>query len=253
MFVQVGERRQWVEIKGEGSPTFILESGCGGSSADWEHIQQRLAQHSTVVAYDRAWSGRSEPSIRDRRASTMADELRELADAIPLQRPFILVGSSLGGLIVREYARRYRDDVCALLLVEPAHEDLELAMPAEYWNHEQAQLEAAAASSRETRPGFAAELEALGGAMRELRSVSDHRLGDLPLTVITAKKKWGDVPPHIDRAAVDRAWVELHERTVALSTAGRRVEAPASGHNVHRDDPELLVGEALTLFESCRR
>lgn len=251
MFVNVSGRKQWMEVAGSGSPVVVLESGCGGGAADWQQVQRELAGEATVVAYDRAGSGQSERSTSDRRVSVMCGELREMLDAAALSPPFVLVGLSLGGLIVREFARRYRSEVCGLLLVEPAHEDLELVMPSDYWAHEHEALERAAAESRQSRPGFAAELESLAHATAELRSHPDHHLGDLPLTVITAKKKWGDVPPGIDCDAVDRAWVSLHEKTAALSTRGRRVEAPASGHNVHRDDPQLLLRELRALLRTC--
>lgn len=252
MFVSVDGRKQWVEIAGEGMPAIVLESGCGGTSTDWAAIQRVLSRETTVLAYDRAWSGDSEPSSRERLASTMAGELHALLEAAALDPPFILVGLSLGALITREYARRYRDEVCAMLLIEPAHEDLELEMPPDYWRHEQAQLDAAAAANRQGKPGFAAELESLAATTREMREEADHDLGDLPLTVITAKMKWGDVPTEIDREAVDRAWVALHERTARLSSTGRRVEAPRSGHNVHVDDPELVIRETLALLSRCR-
>jgi pimeloyl-ACP methyl ester carboxylesterase len=249
MFVNVGGRRQWVEVSGSGLPAIVLESGCGGSSSDWTAIQATLSRYTTVIAYDRAGSGRSEASGNDRRASTMAVELRELLDVLEIERPIMLVGLSLGGLIVREYERLHREDVCALLLLEPAHEDLQQMMPPDYWAQEERELQTAAAMSRHTRPGFAAELNALSETTREMRSVRDHSLGDLPLTVVTARKKWSDVAPPIDRAAVDAAWVSLHQRTAALSSEGQRIEALRSGHNVHLDSPELVVDQALALLE----
>src|SRR5262249_3915388 len=42
--------------------------------------------------------------------------------------PYLLVGHSLGGLYARHYAQRFPDEVAALLLLDPAHEDYDACM-----------------------------------------------------------------------------------------------------------------------------
>ena len=61
----------------------------------------------------------------------MTDELRELLRAAGVPAPYVLAGHSLGGLYARHYAQRFPDEVAALLLLDPAHEDYNAYMPRE--------------------------------------------------------------------------------------------------------------------------
>jgi len=59
----------------------------------------------------------------------VTDELRELLRTAGVPAPYLLVGHSLGGLYARHYAQRFPDEVAALLLLDPAHEDYDAYMP----------------------------------------------------------------------------------------------------------------------------
>ena len=50
-------------------------------------------------------------------------DLHSLLATAAIPRPIVLVGHSLGGLIVRLYAYQYPQDVAGLVLVDPMHED----------------------------------------------------------------------------------------------------------------------------------
>jgi pimeloyl-ACP methyl ester carboxylesterase len=53
----------------------------------------------------------------------MVKELRDLIAAIGLPGPYVLVGQSFSGLLVRLYAYQHPEEVAGLVLVDPAHED----------------------------------------------------------------------------------------------------------------------------------
>jgi pimeloyl-ACP methyl ester carboxylesterase len=63
-------------------------------------------------------------------------ELHALLKAIKLPGPFVLVGHSIGGLLVRLYTQQYGSDVVGLVLVDPTHEnammDSEAGAPRSY-------------------------------------------------------------------------------------------------------------------------
>lgn len=109
--------------RGEGEPVVVLESGLGGSRADWGLVLPGLAGHTRVVAYDRAGLGRSDPDPARRDLDRMADDLGHLLDGLGAER-YVLVGHSLGGPIIRTYAARHPARVAALVLVDPADETL---------------------------------------------------------------------------------------------------------------------------------
>src|ERR1700733_11128455 len=104
--LDIGGRRLHVDVRGMGRPVVVLESGIAASSVSWSLVQNRIAEFTTVVTYDRAgfaWSANAP------HCSTALDAARELARVLAalavenpgLESPFILVGHSFGGLIVR--------------------------------------------------------------------------------------------------------------------------------------------------------
>ncbi|WP_343049790.1 alpha/beta hydrolase [Paenibacillus phytohabitans] len=111
-------------VMGKGDHTVILEAGMGGSSLDWSMVQPELSLYAKVVSYDRAglgWSGSgSQPESATCRKYVR--ELRELLKAMDCKPPYILVGHSYGGMIVRCFAGEYPDEVEGLLLVDAVHE-----------------------------------------------------------------------------------------------------------------------------------
>ena len=108
---------------GKGQPTIVLESGLGGNYLDWTLAQPLIAEHHHVCAYDRAGAGFSQSTTRSRTAANITDDLHKLVVEAGLQRPFILVGHSFGGMMALHYALRFPSDVAGLLLLDPMHPD----------------------------------------------------------------------------------------------------------------------------------
>jgi pimeloyl-ACP methyl ester carboxylesterase len=55
-----------------------------------------------------------------RTAGRIADELHRLLQNAAVPGPYVLVGHSYGGLVMRMFAARHADDVAGLVLIEPA-------------------------------------------------------------------------------------------------------------------------------------
>jgi pimeloyl-ACP methyl ester carboxylesterase len=120
---QVADTRLHVVCSGSGHPLVVLEAGLGGNYLDWSLVQPLLAPRHRVCAYDRAGAGFSERTERPRNLDNMTEELHWLVAAAELDRPFLLVGHSFGGLLAMDYARRYPADVSGLVLVDSMHPD----------------------------------------------------------------------------------------------------------------------------------
>lgn len=122
--VDVGGYRLHIDCVGDG-PTVVFESGLGGWSVDWTRVRKPVSRFARVCTYDRAGLGWSERGPAE--ASTrggIARQLKRLLSAAEVDAPHVLVGHSLGGLYVREFARRYPDDVRALVFVDSSHEEM---------------------------------------------------------------------------------------------------------------------------------
>lgn len=110
------------------APTVLLEAGSGDFSIDWSLVQPEVARIARVCSYDRAGSGWSELGPRPR---TMRQGVYELHTALRKageKGPYVLVGQSLGGLIIRVFASQYSKDVAGMVLVDSTHEDAELML-----------------------------------------------------------------------------------------------------------------------------
>jgi pimeloyl-ACP methyl ester carboxylesterase len=128
-FYEVGGRRLPLHRSGDGGPAVVFLPGAGSSGMDFLNVQERAAELTTSVLYDRAGTGWSDRVELPRTSTEVTDELRELLRVAGVPAPYLLVGHSLGGLYARHYAQRFPVDVSGLVLVEPEHEDYDAHMP----------------------------------------------------------------------------------------------------------------------------
>jgi len=121
--VDIGGRRLHLNCTGTGTPTVVVENGGGSFTVDWALVQPAVSQFTRICTYDRAGYAWSDPGpIRDLPEQVMADLelLLRLGDVKP---PYVLVGQSIGGLFIRDYQRRFPEQVGGMVLVDPSHED----------------------------------------------------------------------------------------------------------------------------------
>ncbi len=121
--IDVGARRLFCRVVGEGAPSVVFLPGAGAMGLDFFSLQERAATRARTLVYDRAGTGWSDDVALPRPLGEVADELRTLLAAAGLSSPYLLVGHSLGGAIARHFAQRFPTEVCGLVLVDPAHED----------------------------------------------------------------------------------------------------------------------------------
>jgi pimeloyl-ACP methyl ester carboxylesterase len=130
-----GGRKLYLECRGTGSPTVILESGYHDSSQPWSlndgfppAVLPGVAGFTKICAYDRPGTllytdppritDRSSPVRMPRTAQDVTSDLHALLGAAEVPGPYILVAHSLGGLFVRLCAQTYPDQVRGLVLVD---------------------------------------------------------------------------------------------------------------------------------------
>ena len=99
-------------------PTVILEAGKGDFSVEWSLVQTGVAKFARVCSYDRAGDGWSDLGPHPRTFHQIVYELHTLLDKAGVKGPFVLVGHSYGGWLVRLYASTYPAEVAGMVLVE---------------------------------------------------------------------------------------------------------------------------------------
>lgn len=110
-------------------PTVVLEAGAGDFSVDWTLVQPAIAGLARVCSYDRAGSGWSELGPRPRTFHQIVWELHTLLSKAGVKPPFVLVGHSYGGWLVRLYASTYPTDVVGMVLVEAGADNPRRILP----------------------------------------------------------------------------------------------------------------------------
>ncbi len=120
--IDVGGRRLHLLCTGQGTPTVVLEAGASSFAIDWTLVQGEVSKSNRTCSYDRAGMGWSDESTPATRASSAVD-LHRLLAAAGEKAPFVLVGASRGGLLIRAYVLEHPDDVVGLVFVDPASED----------------------------------------------------------------------------------------------------------------------------------
>jgi pimeloyl-ACP methyl ester carboxylesterase len=119
-WIDIGDgRRLYLLEKGSGDVTVLFESGIAATNLNWFHIQEQVSQTTTTASYDRAGLGWSSPSRTARTPGNIAAELHQLLAGAGIKPPYILVGHSFGGLVVRRFALLYPKEVSSIVLVDP--------------------------------------------------------------------------------------------------------------------------------------
>jgi pimeloyl-ACP methyl ester carboxylesterase len=128
--IDVGGWKLHVYCTGEssGGPAVILESGGGDFSFDWVLVQKQVEQFTQVVSYDRAGSAWSELGPSPRTMKQICYELLTALKNAQIKGPYILVGHSIGGLLIRTFAKEYPDQVFGVVLVDATSDDTRLFM-----------------------------------------------------------------------------------------------------------------------------
>ena len=242
--VEVAARAIHYSLVGRGAPLVVLESGLGSTLSDWSAVQAAVAEFSAVFSYDRAGLGRSTPAPTPRTCHEMVQELRAVLEAIGQNGPVVVVGHSMGGLLVRSFAARYPSDVVGMVLVDASHED-------RYERFHEVLSEELRERMRRylADPTRNSEQWDVMACQAQVREYS--RAYSFPLRVLA--RGVPDQPSDIwPSGALQKIEVELQRQTTGLSTNSRFVVAEQSGHFIQRDQPELVVDAIREIVEMAR-
>lgn len=107
--------RLWYESTGEGRPLVFVHGGWLNGQT-WEPQVERFAEDYQVVTLDVRGHGQTGPTDVDRYSiSLFTDDLEALVDHLELDDP-VLVGLSLGSMVVQEFLHRHPSRASAAVL-----------------------------------------------------------------------------------------------------------------------------------------
>ena len=117
-----GKKIEYLLLENNASKaTVVFENGLAGKMDWWSKVTPAISKDATIFAYNRAGYGDSDVVDTPRDGEHIVVELRKLLAAKGLRPPYILVEHSVGGLYMQYFARRYPDEVSALILVDSTH------------------------------------------------------------------------------------------------------------------------------------
>ena len=268
--VDVGGHKLYYSCAGQGSPTVILESGGGADSSYWAMVMAGIMGTTRVCAYDRANTGRSDSVSGTRTFHDMTRDLQVLLEKAHIGGPYILVGWSMGGSLVRIFADQHPDEVTGIVLLDSAHPDmgdrLLACLPPESAGEPEniqflGQWFTWMSDSSNGSPftsGEGADMDTRTNS-QQARAVST--LGDLPLVVISQAPNipglglpmitdQGPLPAEID-ACLQQTWQEMQGELAELSSNTTRLTA-RGGHMIPVEQPDLIIQAIVDLVEQYR-
>jgi pimeloyl-ACP methyl ester carboxylesterase len=119
--VDAGGVRLHINCAGSGTPAVVFDAALGASSISWSLVQPAVARITTACTYDRAGFGWSGAGPLPRTAGRIASELHALLARANVPPPYVLVGHSFGGLVMRIFSARFPAATAGLVLIDPAH------------------------------------------------------------------------------------------------------------------------------------
>jgi pimeloyl-ACP methyl ester carboxylesterase len=284
-WIEVDGRRVHLRRAGSGGPTIVLEAGGAFSSAMWWPLQDRLADLATVVCYDRAGLGWSQGSSLPRTIEQRSGELLAVLQAANVPGPYVLVGLSYGGVLIRVFAARHPQLVAGLVFVDAAHEAVFASRAAQAYVKRSAGLlrfigllaavglprllRMRGASQPSTALPFTpAQRKALESRFPtahsfrvgadEFRSMLHFAatmegldgpgcLGTKPVSVLSHGKPFPG-----PFAVLEHNHLQGQQALAALSTQGELLVAQHSGHAIPLEEPELVLDTVRRVWRAAR-
>lgn len=269
--VDIGNgRTMYLTCSGSGSPTVVLVSGLGERADNWavtadpgassRAVFPQVARVTRVCAYDRPGTETTTAAGRQESRSTAvpqpttgtsaANDLNAMLTASGEAGPYVLVGHSYGGDVVRLYAAGHPKETAGLVLVDALSEDLPTRLTAE----QSANLEKLNSPATQGRPAGAEQFR-FSVVFPELRAIIT-TLPAVPVVVLSADRKVisaadiasGQLPPYVTQEFADALWaaqLAAQDELAAKFPGAAHVTRTNAGHYIHVEQPQV-VADAIT-------
>lgn len=263
-----GGRWMYLECRGQGGPTVVLDAGLRSRGDYWSvrmpgqtrTVFGGVRRFTRVCLYDRPGTtlgttefSRSDPVPMPRTAADAARDLDRLLRAARVPGPYVLVSHSTAGVIDRLYASAHPQRVAGLVEVDALSEFLDDVMT-------DAQARVLDRLNNGPVPGLEGypDLEQIRFE-RSFAQMRQARRGARPHhvpTVVISRTKRTELPaglPHgFTSAFFQTAW-EHAQRLLARHLPGAlRVLAHGSGHYVMFDRPGVVIGQVRRVVRAVR-
>lgn len=226
----------------------VFESGLGDDHTPWikKNIITKINTVTDVLLYDRAAIGKSEIGPSPRNIERLSAELGSVINKFSNGRKIILVGHSLGGLIVRDYAIKNPEKTAAILFVDPAHE---------LYNHFSQSNEDTICNSisRVFGPNYGGVSEASQLIEDIQYSSTLPNLPNVPIIVLTSMKLNEDnIAADQMNGSSRQGHFIAHEQLKTGVTDFTHITTLNSGHYIMYEEPNLVTENIMLLMSKLK-
>ena len=265
-------RKLYLRCKGSGRPAVVLESGIHDSSDPWTLTQTEppvvsspavfsgVAHFTRVCRYDRpgtirytdppALTTRSTPVKMPRTLPGLASDMRKLLRRSGIRGPYMLVGHSFGGMIVRLFAQTYPSKVAGLVFVDAFGTNIRGLFGPELWPS-YVELLNHPGTPFDSNPRF--ETIDIDGAIDAILRARE--LPRIPLAVMSKTEPFATTPgvsPAI-LSKLEEVWPLVGDELVKLEPQTPHIFATGSDHYVQMHDPDLTTATISLILKRVRR
>ncbi|MEL7122318.1 MAG: alpha/beta hydrolase [Bacteroidota bacterium] len=275
-FITINESKIWINTIGieerkEGQPVIVFESGFGTPMDNWERVLADSTNLGPIITYDRPGIGKSEPVEEIPNIKKVADRLIKILDHLELEPPYVLVGHSLGGVLVRGFAVHYPEKLAGLVIVDPGDFTETQINKREYyqvlnWDDKRIDQEIADIDQKfkKRREGMPPALQRESKILQHLRKTDFKEIMESPLPNIPVHILVGgrfDMPQSMrsdeyDSEALFRSKMRIRVSrwtdVIQSVDRGMLLYSGDAGHFVHWDDPELAISSIKLVLKDYR-
>ncbi len=269
--VEIGDgRKMYLECRGSGSPTVILESGYRNDAEIWSAplepgmttVFPQVAKFTRICAYDRPGTfldanhlSRSTAVPMPRTARDLVSDFHTLLQTAHVPGPYVFAAHSFGGIFARLYASTYPNEVVGMVLVDALSEKVKSGLTPEQWK-----LYVNFGFTKPT-PGLEKykEIETLdvNASLDQIeKAVAAQPIRPIPLFVLTQGQPfdlgpWQPLPVDFP-AALNRAWHTGQDALATLAPNAKHTVATKSSHYIQIQEPQLVIDAIRDVVAAVR-
>jgi hypothetical protein len=252
--VDIGGYNLHIYDTGFGKPTVIFEYALSstGGVIRFADIQKEIATFTRAISYDRAGIGKSDESPLPRSYENMVKELKLMLEEEKIDPPYILVGYSLGGHLVRLFTDTYPEDVVGLVLVDGSHEDFFDRIKANRTEEEWGEIDSTINNLISQNSEIARkEWDAYIMGCELMKTVEIP--ANIPVQVITAAK-YGWTFEAMGLSPEDiLLWLELQSDWIKNKPNAKQTITEKSSHGILGDEPQLVISAIKEVLDEVKK
>lgn len=235
---------------GEGSPVAVIITGMDCRQDSYYELQRGLSKTTRVLAYDRPGLGYSTGNSDAPTLDIIDRDLEAFLKVLHVPPPYLLIGHSLGGHIIRYYADKHPKKVAGLVFLDAPHEDW-FRHIRETWSKQDSdayfvwwkQRYESDGTEAVERPYYEKNCDMVRGVKID---------PDIPVLMFTGNNEGHFAKTSPAKERDRQLWADMQAEFLVGVKDAKQIVDWEVGHFVHDDKPEMVLHEIGSFIERIR-